>query len=91
MTSDVIETTTHHEQHAERQAERTERPAEKRGTTMTIAEAQQMLKVSKAKIARLIKAGDLPATEDPLDKRFKLVERADVEALLARSQRQRSA
>lgn len=84
MVSNVSDATTH----AEKQVER---PAEKRGTTMTIAEAQQMLKVSKAKIARLIKAGDLPATEDPLDKRFKLVERADVEALLARSQRPRSA
>ena len=54
---------------------------------MTIAEAQKLLKVSKAKIARLIKEGELTATTDPLDKRFKLVERAQVEALIARSQR----
>lgn len=80
-------TTTRDERHDERHAER----RDERGNTMTIAEAQRMLKVSRMKMAALIKEGKLTATKDPLDKRFKLVERADVEALLARSQRQRSA
>ncbi|MBF6590688.1 MAG: helix-turn-helix domain-containing protein [Ktedonobacterales bacterium] len=54
---------------------------------MTVTEAQHALGVSKAKIARLIAEGTLHAEPDPLDKRFKLVSRAEVEALKARSQR----
>lgn len=54
---------------------------------MTVAEAQQALGVSKAKMARLIAEGALHAEPDPLDKRYKLVSRAEVEALKARSQR----
>ena len=73
------ETTTQREKSDEKRTERE--------NTMTIAEAQKELRVSKAKIARLIKEGKLPAEPDPLDKRFKLVQRADVEALLAQSQR----
>lgn len=73
------ETTTQREKSDEKRTERE--------NTMTIAEAQKELRVSKAKIARLIKEGALHAEPDPLDKRFKLVQRADVEALLAQSQR----
>lgn len=60
----------------------------KKGATMTVAEAQRALGVSKAKMARLLSEGALHATPDPLDKRFKLIPRAEVEALLARSQRE---
>ena len=52
---------------------------------MRVAEAMQYLGVSRRKIAALIAEGELPAVVDPLDKRSKLVKRADVEALAARS------
>lgn len=58
-----------------------------REDTMTVAEAQRELGVSKAKMARLIADGVLHAEPDPLDKRFKLVARTEVEALKARSLR----
>lgn len=61
--------------------------AAKREDTMTVAEAQRALGVSKAKMARMIAAGELHAEPDPLDKRYKLVPRAEVEALKARSLR----
>jgi len=59
----------------------------KKGDAMTVAEAQRALGVSKVKIAQLIRDGLLHATPDPLDKRSKLIQRAEVEALKARSQR----
>lgn len=58
-----------------------------RQDTMTVAEAQRELGVSKAKMARLIADGVLHAEPDPLDKRFKLIARADVAVLKARSLR----
>ena len=58
----------------------------KKGGAMTVAEAQRALGVSKVKMARLIREGTLHAEPDPLDKRFKLIARAEVEALKARSQ-----
>ncbi len=61
--------------------------AKKGGDAMTVAEAQRTLGVSKVKIAQLIRDGLLNATPDPLDKRSKLIPRAEVEALRARSQR----
>jgi hypothetical protein len=49
---------------------------------ITIAEARELLGVSKAKIAQLIKSGVLEVVgRDLLDQRVKLVRRADVEAL----------
>lgn len=59
----------------------------KGGDTMTVKEAQELLGVSKAKMARLIAAGTLHAATDPLDSRYKLIPRAEVEALKAQSQR----
>lgn len=56
-----------------------------REDTMTVAEAQRELGVSKSKMARLIADGVLHAEPDPLDKRYKLVARVEVEALKARS------
>ncbi len=55
------------------------------GDRITVGEAQKLLGVSKKKIAALIESGELPAEPDPLDRRFKLVKRSDVEALQAKS------
>lgn len=52
---------------------------------ITIAEARELLGVSKPKMAELIKRGALNATEDPLDRRYKRVLRSDVERLAAES------
>ena len=41
-----------------------------------------MLGISKNKMVRLLKEGTLEFIEDPLDKRHKLVRRADLEGLL---------
>lgn len=59
--------------------------AKKGGDTMTVAEAQRELGVSKVKMARLLREGALHAEPDPLDKRYKLIPRTEVEALKARS------
>lgn len=61
--------------------------AEQPGETMTVAEAQRALGVSKVKMARLIAEGALHAEPDPLDKRYKLISREEVDALKARSRR----
>jgi excisionase family DNA binding protein len=52
---------------------------------MTVAEARAALGVSRRKIAELIEQGILPSRENPLDKRSKLVSRADVAQLKAQS------
>jgi Helix-turn-helix domain len=52
---------------------------------MTAAEAADYLGVGNKKMARMLKEGTLPWQPDPLDERFKLVKRSDVEALAARS------
>lgn len=54
---------------------------------LTVKEAQELLGVSKAKMTRLISNGTLHATPDPLDSRYKLIPRSEVEALKAQSQR----
>jgi helix-turn-helix protein len=51
---------------------------------MTIGDAQALLRVSKKKMAQLIRDGVLVTLPNPLDKRIKLVKRADVEQLAAR-------
>ena len=48
---------------------------------ITFKEAQGYLGISKAKMGRLAKEGSLPVYTDPLDKRKKLVPRAEVEKL----------
>ncbi|HYP53614.1 MAG TPA: helix-turn-helix domain-containing protein [Pyrinomonadaceae bacterium] len=47
-----------------------------------MSEAMQLLGVSRTKIWRMVKAGVLRATIDPLDNRVKLVNRTEVETLL---------
>jgi excisionase family DNA binding protein len=54
---------------------------------MTAAEAQKYLGISTKAMARLLKSGDLPFERDKLDRRVKLVKRADVERLAAQSSR----
>lgn len=57
----------------------------KKGVTLTVTEAMALLHVSKAKMAKLLREGALHAVVDPLDKRYKLIQRAEVMALLART------
>ncbi len=52
---------------------------------LTVGEARALLGISNKTMARLISEGMLSTIGDPLDKRLKLVKRADVEALAARS------
>lgn len=47
-----------------------------------VTEAQRLLGVSKKKMASLLAEGTLPFELDPLDKRVKLINRADVERLM---------
>lgn len=51
---------------------------------VSVAEARDMLGVSEPKIARMIKEGLLKADPNPVDKRGKIIRRADVEALAAK-------
>lgn len=51
------------------------------GEYMTVADARDYLGISKAKMTRLIEEGILATEPNLLDKRSKLVRRADVEAL----------
>ena len=46
-----------------------------------VTEAQRLLGVSKKKMASLLSEGTLPFELDPLDKRVKLINRADVDRL----------
>ena len=52
---------------------------------MTVTEARRLLRVSKGKMAKLIREGNLPNEDDPLDERVKLVKRSDAEALMKRN------
>ena len=53
---------------------------------ISVAAARQMLDVSKTTMTKLLQRGELTVVGvDPLDRRSKLVRRADVLAILARS------
>jgi len=54
---------------------------------MTATDAQNYLGISSKTLARLLKSGELPFERDALDRRVKMVKRADVEKLAARSTR----
>lgn len=58
-----------------------------RNELMKVTEVQRLLGVSKKKMASLLAEGTLPYVLDPLDKRVKLVKRADVERLTESRQR----
>jgi hypothetical protein len=49
---------------------------------VTVAEARRILGISANKMSALIGSGTLPYEQDPLDRRVKLVKRADVENLM---------
>ena len=49
---------------------------------LTLIEAAEVAGVSRAKLWRMVKAGRLPAYEDPRDARVKLIKRAELEAAL---------
>ncbi len=59
-----------------------EKPPEK----LKLTQAREFLGISFAKMTALVSSGTLKVEEDPLDRRVKLVRRADLEAL----KRQRS-
>jgi hypothetical protein len=52
---------------------------------MTAGEARALLGISSRKLAELIRDGALATVPDPLDKRLKMVKRAEVEALAKRA------
>jgi hypothetical protein len=54
---------------------------------MKVTEVQRLLGVSKKKMAALLAEGTLPYILNPLDKRVKLINRADVERLMEPRQR----
>jgi hypothetical protein len=58
---------------------------------ITVGEARAILRVSTKKMAELIKSGKLTVERDELDARIKLVSRAAVEAMAARSKREKAA
>ena len=58
------------------------------GKKITVAEARDILRISPANMARLIKAGTLKTEPSPIDGRVKLVLLADVEALARASGRE---
>jgi excisionase family DNA binding protein len=49
---------------------------------LTVAEAREMLQVTKRRIAEMIEDGTLPAEPNPFDRRSKLIKRSDVVELL---------
>jgi excisionase family DNA binding protein len=58
---------------------------------ITATEAQEILGVSSRTLARLLKEGLLPFERDKLDRRIKLVLRADAERLAAESRKGKDA
>lgn len=48
---------------------------------ISVAEAREILGISPTRMADLLKQGTLNAEQNPLDRRGKLLKRADVEAL----------
>ena len=56
---------------------------------ITVTEARRILGISANKMSALIGSGTLPYEQDPLDRRVKLVRRADVEGLMRRRNQSR--
>ena len=52
---------------------------------LTTGQVQRLLGISRRKMAELIASGELHTQSDPLDKRIKLIRRAEADALLERS------
>ena len=56
---------------------------------ITVTEARRILGISANKMSALIGSGTLPFEQDPLDRRVKLVRRADVEGLMRKRNQSR--
>ena len=56
---------------------------------ITVTEARRLLGISANKMSALIGSGTLPYEQDPLDRRFKLVRRVDVEGLMRKRNQSR--
>ena len=52
---------------------------------VTIAEARDLLRVSRSTMTSIVKRGQLATIDNPLDRRSRLIARAEVEALKRRS------
>jgi hypothetical protein len=55
------------------------------GEYMSVAEARELLGISGPRMAQMIKAHELRWEPNPLDRRGKLLRRAEVEALAAKA------
>jgi excisionase family DNA binding protein len=54
---------------------------------VTATEATQILDVSKGKMAKLLRNGEIPFIPDPRNERAKLIKRTDLDAWLAKAVR----
>lgn len=54
---------------------------------ISVADAREILGVSATRMAEMLRTGELVAEQNPLDRRGKLVKRADVEALARKAGR----
>ncbi len=52
---------------------------------VTATEAMRLLDVSKGKMAKLLKTGEIPYTIDPRNERAKLIKRSDIDIWLAKT------
>lgn len=56
---------------------------------VTATEATHLLDVSKVKMAKLLRSGEIPYIPDPRNERAKLIKRSDIDAWLAKAPRPR--
>jgi excisionase family DNA binding protein len=56
---------------------------------VTATEATHLLEVSKVKMAKLLRSGEIPYIPDPRNERAKLIKRSDIDAWLAKAPRPR--
>src|SRR5260370_36774636 len=56
---------------------------------VTATEAARLLDVSKTKIAKLLRSGEIPYIQDPHNERAKLVQRSDIDSWIAQARRPR--
>lgn len=54
---------------------------------VTATEATHLLDVSKVKMAKVLRNGEIPFTLDPRNERAKLIKRSDIDAWLAKAVR----
>lgn len=54
---------------------------------VTATEATRLLDVSKVKMAKLLRSGEIPYVSDPRNERAKLIKRSDIDAWLAKAPR----